>query len=319
MSSEELSRQIEALVDNLRTNRDTPMSLVDIAAVTEVLIATMSAFYRSIDTKVYREFRDLSEYILNARHEIAVLQPTNLETDHIPRAGMELDAIVKATEEATNTIMESAEAIMGADPSDAAAFQEVVNDNIMQIFEACSFQDITGQRISKVVNTLSYIEQRVTDLRDLMGITEDEIVALGTEQPTDIDEDKALLRGPSLEGEGIEQSDVDALMGGESEVSAPQQAPTEKSEESAQDDIDALMDAGNNTPDAPKDEPAETDASSQDDIDALMASGNEPEAPDPKAEKPKASDAETKDGEDKDDESVEGRKTSQADIDALFG
>ncbi len=151
MLSDELPAHIRSLVDHLRENQSATMSLTEIASVTEVLIATTSAFFRSVDTSVYQEFRSLSDYIVNARKEIASLQPGDLESDRIPRAGLELDAIVRQTEDATNTIMESAEAIMGADINDIEAYQATVNDAVMEIFQACSFQDITGQRISKVV------------------------------------------------------------------------------------------------------------------------------------------------------------------------
>ena len=51
---------------------------------------------------------------------------------------------MRATEQASNTIMECAEALMGADASDPAAYKALVDEKMMVIFEACSFQDITG-------------------------------------------------------------------------------------------------------------------------------------------------------------------------------
>lgn len=207
-----LSKQIELLVDNLRGQDTAAMSLTEVASVTEVLIGTMNIFYKSIDTSIYRECRALSDYIVNARKEIASLQPVDLESARIPRAGLELDAIVQQTEEATNTIMEAAEEIMGADTSDHEAYQATTQDAVMRIFEACSFQDITGQRISKVVETLAHIEERVLELRNLMGVTEADIArAIDDDKPTG---DAALLSGPALEGEGINQNEVDELMGG---------------------------------------------------------------------------------------------------------
>lgn len=248
MNEEEggLPQQIEALVDLLRSNKDQSLSLADIASVTEVLIASMRSFFKQIDTQIYRECRAMSEYILNARSEIASLQPKNLEDARIPRAGMELDAIVGQTEDATNTIMEAAEAIMAADPNDSEAYPQLVQDEVMKIFEACSFQDITGQRISKVVETLSYVEQRVFQLRDLLGVTDQDVEASMSREEKKTG-DAALLRGPALEGEGIDQTDVDALM-----TEAPTGGPPSGSEASdktdedeegrtSQSDIDALF------------------------------------------------------------------------------
>ena len=57
---------------------------------------------------------------------------------------------------------------MGADASDPAAYKALVDEKMMIIFEACSFQDITGQRIAKVVETLQHIEQRVARFADVM-------------------------------------------------------------------------------------------------------------------------------------------------------
>jgi chemotaxis regulatin CheY-phosphate phosphatase CheZ len=211
-----LPEQIETLVTHLRKREDNPPSLTEVAAVTEILIRTMESFFRSVDIKIYQECQNLSDYISNARKEIAALEPENPDNARIPRAGKELDAIVRATEEATNTIMEAAEEIMSADISEIDAYQQTVNEAVMRIFEACSFQDITGQRISKVVETLTYIEQRAKDLRALMDVTGIHHHAAVEEKS----EDEKLLNGPALEGEGIDQSEVDALLNGEAK-SAP--------------------------------------------------------------------------------------------------
>lgn len=220
MVSDELPGRLEALVDYLRVHKDRQTSLTEVAAVTEVLIATMSGYFKSIDTSIYNEFRDLSEYIENARHEIAALAPSDIKTSRIPRAGRELDAIVQATEEATHTIMEAAERMMAADPADAEAYQTTVSEGVMQIFEACSFQDITGQRISKVVETLSVIEARLHALGEVWGVEH---------MPPDVDQagnEKRLMSGPALAGEGIDQNEVDALMshGGEASREADLEA-----------------------------------------------------------------------------------------------
>ncbi len=220
MAADRLPEKIAALVDHLRAHRDDELALADVAAVTEILIATMQAYFRSIDTRIYRECRAMADYLTNARREIAALQPKDLESARIPRAGMELDAIVQQTEEATNTIMESAEAIMAADPADTEEFQAIVQEHIVRIFEACSFQDITGQRISKVVETLRYIEQRIMELRRLLGVTDEDIEALIDEQEKQQGE-KDLLRGPALAGEGIDQSEVDALLEGGEDGTQP--------------------------------------------------------------------------------------------------
>ncbi len=170
MNTAELPLRIDELVRLLRSRDERAISLVDVASVTGILISTMQAYFTSIDTRIYTEFTELSKYMEQARKDIAQLQPVDeLSENEIPRAGAELDAIVEATEEATNTIMAASEEIMNTDTSDAAAYQTVVNDAVMRIFEACSFQDITGQRISKVVETFNHIESRLNDVTKLIS------------------------------------------------------------------------------------------------------------------------------------------------------
>ena len=209
MSAEELPDQIRLLVDSLRKQNTASLSLTDVASVTEVLMGTMQVFFANIDTSVYRECRALSDYISNARKEIASLQPSDLESARIPRAGLELDAIVQSTEDATNTIMEAAEEIMGADTDDTAAYQELVSNKMIEIFEACTFQDITGQRISKVVETLDYIETRLARFAEHFGVEDMEGHANDAEKERAERKEDLILHGP--DDDGVSQDDIDAL------------------------------------------------------------------------------------------------------------
>ncbi|MCJ9428460.1 protein phosphatase CheZ [Kordiimonas marina] len=333
MSSEQLPKQIQLLVDSLRKQNTAALSLTDVASVTEVLIGTMQVFFRSIDTSIYRECRSLSDYISNARKEIAALQPGDLESARIPRAGLELDAIVQQTEEATNTIMEAAEEIMALDPSDMDKYVSTTQDGMMRIFEACSFQDITGQRISKVVETLSHIEQRVMELRDLLGVTDHDIEEAKSAHQAEVEDlDKALLSGPALEGEGIDQTEVDALMNDAAAAAqqAPAPAPAPKPAPKP-----APAKAKAPKPEAPKAvNPAQLDKMFEEDFDpiadmeakeaakAAEAKAAEAKKPDAAAESDaKKDEKKKKDSKKKEEEFnlAAGEEVSQDDIDALFG
>ncbi|WP_025898098.1 protein phosphatase CheZ [Sneathiella glossodoripedis] len=189
-------------------------------------------------------------FIVSARSEISQIRPKDLKRDKLPRAGKELDAIVEATESATNQIMEAAEKIMDARVTEA----NVVNDACMDIFEACSFQDITGQRISKVVSTLEYIETYLDKLTAAWGHDENSEAAVEAADPED--EEAALLNGPALAGEGVDQDYVDDMFADssandESSSAAPadenspgkqkKQSDIEGQQSVDQDDIDALF------------------------------------------------------------------------------
>ncbi|MFY8154927.1 MAG: chemotaxis protein, partial [Hyphomicrobiales bacterium] len=72
---------------------------------------------------IYRALREIASYITTMKEEIGALQPNDLKARRIPDAGRELDLIVQSTADATNTIMECAEAIMAADATDPNAYK----------------------------------------------------------------------------------------------------------------------------------------------------------------------------------------------------
>jgi chemotaxis regulatin CheY-phosphate phosphatase CheZ len=177
-----------------------------------------------------RELLEMAGSIEKARREVAALQPPDAGNDRILSATSELDAIVSSTERASFDILNSAERLMdlgsklrrnGADPEICSEIESEVSN----IFTACSFQDITGQRTSKVVNALRYIEQRVAAM---IAIWDVEGVKPNTEVPdafVDKRPDAHLLNGPALEGHGVSQSDVDALFADPPEPPAPPPKP----------------------------------------------------------------------------------------------
>ncbi len=277
MASDELQEKIATLVDVLRSGDGTQVSLTDIASVTEVLLGTMRSYFDSVDAGIYQEVRILSEVITRARQDIASLRPKKMTSERLPRAGLELEAITKATEDATNTIMEAAEEIMAAEATYPDDYATKINDACMRIFEACSFQDITGQRVTKVVNTLTFIEERLDQLNDAW---KDDHPEDSIEEDDGLDrlDDGHLLNGPQLEGEGVDQSGVDELMAGGDDQASPE--PKKKTpKKAAKKSEKAVVAAGNgsgsddqagDTPTAPPQKTDDEDDSSQADIDALF-------------------------------------------------
>ena len=299
MIREQLSGKIRVLVDHLRSDEKPQTSLSDIASVTEILINTMEAYFHSIDVSIYGEFKDLSDYLANARVEIAKLAPGDLEKVRIPRAGQELAAIVQATEEATNTIMEAAEEILSDNVE-----KEAIEAACMRIFEACSFQDITGQRISKVVATLEHVEHRIIELKDVFEVEDGDQVAPIAEKK----DGEVVLDGPALEGEGLEQSEIDALLADQDDESRKPAAVEPDAEES---------ELATAKPAAKKSKPAAAKKSKP------AAKKSKPAAAKPAAKESKPATAEpaAKESEpaaDK-DEAEPDKTASQDDIDAMFG
>jgi chemotaxis protein CheZ len=204
------STHFERLIEFLRQKRDN-VTFHDIITLAEVAAQSLQGFFQAMDARVYGELREIAGYIESMREKIGMLQVHDLKNSRIPSAGQELSAITKSTEQATNTIMECAEAVMAADGSDPAAYKAMVEAKMMVIFEACSFQDITGQRIAKVVETLEHIETRVARFAEVMRDKDLEGFLTEHERQRKERKDKLLLNGPQLEGEGVVQSQVDAM------------------------------------------------------------------------------------------------------------
>lgn len=183
--------------------------LMEVLNLSEQLVDAMQLFFSSLDRTVHQEFRYIATYIARTRQEISALRPNDIKEARLPTAGAELEAIVKNTEEATHTIMSAAEAIMVADPTDPE-YATIVNDRVMEIFQACSFQDITGQRVQKVVDTLRHIEGRVSHFAKVMGVTDAPV----EESERDRRKRELLLNGPAIEGPETKQDDIDALFAG---------------------------------------------------------------------------------------------------------
>ena len=211
MTSAADANHFDRLIGFLKEKREN-ITFHDIISLAEVAAQSMQGFFKAMDAKVYRELREIAGYIDSMRDQIGALGANEIKNSRIPAAGQELGAIVKATEAATNTIMECAEALMAADAGDPVAYKALVDEKMMTIFEACSFQDITGQRIAKVVETLQHIEDRVARFANVMKAKDFEGFLTDTERERAERRDRLLLHGPQLDGEGADQSTVDNLI-----------------------------------------------------------------------------------------------------------
>ncbi|MGN6208059.1 protein phosphatase CheZ [Asticcacaulis sp.] len=178
--------------------------LMDLMQHSETLVGLLHSFYLKLDTRRSQDFQAIADSIAQARAEISDLNPHGAFSD----AGAELAAITQDTESATNTIMTAAETVMALDAADPQLAGRIT-DEVMKMFEACAFQDITGQRISKIVRLLNQIEARVADLAAVVGIGEE--VAAAELTAAEIRAQNLLLNGPALDGPETNQVDIDAL------------------------------------------------------------------------------------------------------------
>ena len=124
--------------------------------------------------------------------------------------------MVQATEAATSDILECAERIqeiawtLREQGLDAEAC-DLLDAKATEVYTACSFQDLTGQRTRKVIGVLRYLEGRINAMIEIWGL--DGALAAEAAEKRAVAAGKALLNGPARPGQGLDQADVDMVMG----------------------------------------------------------------------------------------------------------
>jgi chemotaxis protein CheZ len=162
----------------------------------------------------------IHDAINRTKREIAVLHGKSFDGQEMAKVNGELGAVVGGTEHATQQILEAAESIDQAasalskvnSPEQQKLLSEEIQERVISIFEACNFQDLTGQRITKVMTTMRFIEQHINAMMEIWGGVD----AIRAHAPAIIDTregDARLLNGPKLDGDvgHASQDDIDAL------------------------------------------------------------------------------------------------------------
>ncbi|MCA0400640.1 MAG: protein phosphatase CheZ [Proteobacteria bacterium] len=192
------------------------------------IIENLSENYRSelkSVTTLRSDIGEIDEAIRGTKKELAAIKVGN-SIGGADIAALELATVVSQTEQATNDILAAAEAVetlAGAIQSDttleaAKARAHDIAEKITTIYMACNFQDLSGQRVSRVVDTLNFIESRVHRMIDAWGglqalhdLIETEIAIKEEERATE--GAAALANGPVLvnSSDHVDQSEIDAL------------------------------------------------------------------------------------------------------------
>lgn len=210
------------LAEYARRNRNTD---------TDAVLTTLERIERAIRRdraapdidRIRLDLADMAEAISRTKQEIAQMKLDTAHGGRFADASHELDAIVGQTETATNEILLAAEGIQEAAWTlrEAGASDELcdkLDAAATEIYTACSFQDLTGQRTRKVVTVLRYLESRINAMMDIWGLEDADDLDPATPSaadPMDQRPDAHLLNGPQLHGRGLGQDSIDDLMWGD--------------------------------------------------------------------------------------------------------
>ncbi len=194
------------------------MGKIGSGGIDQALLSTYKAQIEQCE-KLKSELDLIQGAIDKTKQEIATLHDKSFNGTDMLKATCELGAVVGGTEQATQQILEAAEEIdqaaaalaKGQTPAQQTALCQEIQERVIQIFEASNFQDLTGQRITKVINTMRFIEQHIKVMIDIWGGAEEIKQHAPIKAP--IECDSRLLNGPKLDDdEGhASQDDIDAL------------------------------------------------------------------------------------------------------------
>ena len=177
---------------------------------------------RRITQAVRSDLDAMKDAIVQTKAELAALHRSETSGKGMKRAADELDAVVGSTEHATSQLLSAVEEIESRAgmlrsiglPAGSHEHVDVILDRVISAYEACNFQDLTGQRISKIVGVMKFIEEHLDRVISAWA-TLDSFRDLLAEAPTPVaaDDERSLLNGPKLDDDPghVDQSDIDAL------------------------------------------------------------------------------------------------------------
>jgi chemotaxis protein CheZ len=218
-SRDTASAEPSALAQDILTELKSLRALIELhiaGARTEDASALEQAGLR----KLRSETDAIHRAITQTRVELASLHANAFAAPEKGRVARELDAVVAGSERATQQILSAAEEIDQAASLLTAAVRgeqeqglaQDIQDHVVRIFEACNFQDLIGQRVGKVLATLTFIEQRIAHMMEIWGGVED----MNDQMRAAVAQRDAVapaVHGPKLEGDPghVTQDEVDAI------------------------------------------------------------------------------------------------------------
>jgi chemotaxis protein CheZ len=174
-------------------------------------------------TKLKNETDSIHRAVRHTMQELASLHFGAFGNAGHVRASRELDAVVESSERATQQILAAAESIDEAANTLSASLKHDqeqalagdIRDHVVRIFEACNFQDLGGQRIAKVLATLTFVEDRVARMLEIWGGSDALNGYAGAALGEPAGETKPPMSGPKLKGDPghVSQQEIDAMFG----------------------------------------------------------------------------------------------------------
>lgn len=160
---------------------------------------------------IHGEIAAVADYVGRLRAQIRALRPNELLSARLPQARGELSDVKAEGETASNAIMAAAEDILAIDDLPLADYRGRVEEKVLDIMQACSFQDLAGQRITRATTALTEIEKRLSRFAQAVKVP-DAIGSFDREAITrEARKEVLLVEGPQVAALAIEQDAVDRM------------------------------------------------------------------------------------------------------------
>jgi chemotaxis protein CheZ len=237
MHKEQLSQE---LLNRITAKAESTIREVISTALTEeinralTMALTEGEFYRSISTDLQDGLKSIYREI-NAAATSSATEPTTapppVADEMFSEASTQLGAILQTTEKATESIMGLVEKHLDASERAAALLDSLENgesrpeiaelraanqslgEDLMEIMTTLSFQDLTGQRIKRIVAALRQIEKVVFELYMATGLS---MKAMEQNPEQSVEEIRQTSKARATELKGPQaassQTDVDDLL-----------------------------------------------------------------------------------------------------------
>ena len=240
---DEVDREIRSAIDEV--SNQVVITREDLEKLANHIKGMLDGNFYQDDLELYGELGDLARYINNTRKSLRTFDAAEIAEQDLPAASDQLEGIVEATEDATNKILTASETMLDeqgrimkaveliksadfAEESEAKRAEAIKgleglyqanNAGLMEIISACNFQDLTGQRIQKIISLVSDIESKIMQMilsfnikrQEKRGHVNNEIINKEKKMLAKIEEGLE-LKGPQRIGKGINQEDVDNLL-----------------------------------------------------------------------------------------------------------
>ena len=173
----------------------------------EKVIQSLNSLDRQTKGPLVAVLQHLSTYVQSTKQDIADLRSAQGAGNSFSTAAVELTEIAAEASKATNDIMNAAEAVEQIAATLDKETGGKLSDAMASIYEACAFQDITGQRITKVINAIQSIEAKVVGLAQACGGA----VETRAAEVRAGNGDGHLLNGPQIAANKKSQDEIDKL------------------------------------------------------------------------------------------------------------